>query len=222
RGERALQVRRPAVPGEDHDGAGRGGRRQFLRDRDAVQPRHLQVDDRDVGAVGDGGLDRAPTVPGLGDDLEVGLEVQQGREGGADQLLVVGEQYADHGSRTGSTASNVNTPSATVVRSRPPDRASRSDSPCSPELWASGRASPAPSLMTVSRTSSPVRTSSILHHLARLWRSTLVPASRPAAASPVATGPGSGPGSPSTVQRTPEEPSTRATASSWAARSTDR
>ena len=47
---------------------------------------------------------------------------------------------------SGSTASRVNTPSTTVVCSRPPALARRSDSPCSPELKASGPASPAPSL----------------------------------------------------------------------------
>ena len=64
---------------------------------DAVEPRHLDVEQRDVGAVLEHGRD--DVVPGrhLGDDLEVGLQAEQGRERAPHQRLVVGEQQPDHG-----------------------------------------------------------------------------------------------------------------------------
>ena len=67
---------------------------------DAVEARHLDVEQGDVGTVLEHrGHDRV-AVADLGDHLEVGLEAEQRGQGAADQGLVVGEQQADGHVRT--------------------------------------------------------------------------------------------------------------------------
>ena len=63
---------------------------------DPVEVRHADVHQDDVGAQRLGGVERGEAVGGLADDLEVGLGVEDDAEAGADELLVVGDQDADH------------------------------------------------------------------------------------------------------------------------------
>ena len=63
---------------------------------DPVEVRHPDVHEDDVGAQCLGGVDRGEAVGGFADDLEVGLGVEDDAEAGADELLVVGDQDADH------------------------------------------------------------------------------------------------------------------------------
>jgi hypothetical protein len=78
---------------------------------DAVQDRHLDVDQRDVGQVRHGERDRLTAVRGLGYHLDVVLGVQQRPEAGPDQGLIIGEQYPDHESTpNGSSARTRNPP----------------------------------------------------------------------------------------------------------------
>ena len=68
---------------------------------DAVDARHLHVHEHDVGAQLAGQLDGLGAVPGLADDLDVGLDRQDQPEPGADQRLVVDQEHPQrlsHGS----------------------------------------------------------------------------------------------------------------------------
>ena len=69
-------------------------------DRDAVEVGQLQVEDGDVGAQRAGQGERLAAGGGLGDHLEVVLEVQQGGERAPDEVLVVGQQDPNHAART--------------------------------------------------------------------------------------------------------------------------
>ena len=62
---------------------------------DAVEPRHPDVDQADVGAQSAGQVDRLDAVGGLGDHGDVGLVLQDEPQPAADHRLVVGEQHAD-------------------------------------------------------------------------------------------------------------------------------
>ena len=63
--------------------------------RDAVQARHLDVEQGHVGAGPPGLGDDLVAPADLGDHLEVGLEVEQRGQRAPDQRLVVGEQQPD-------------------------------------------------------------------------------------------------------------------------------
>ena len=76
-------------------GGDRGGRGE------AVEPGHLDVEQRDVGPVFEHRGHDLVAAPDLGHDLEVVLERQQRDERGADERLVVGDQQPDrHGTAT--------------------------------------------------------------------------------------------------------------------------
>ena len=82
-------------PGRRRDPAYLGG------GADPVEARHLDVEQRDVGPVLEHGRDDGVARRDLGDDLEVGLEAQQRRQGAAHERLVVGQQEPDrHGTTT--------------------------------------------------------------------------------------------------------------------------
>jgi hypothetical protein len=68
-----------------------------LRGRgEAVQSRHVDVEDGDVGPVRECGGQDLVTASGLGHDGEVGLEFQQRDQGSADHMLVFRQQNPDH------------------------------------------------------------------------------------------------------------------------------
>ena len=67
---------------------------------DAVEAGHLDVEQRHVGPVLEHGGEYGVAGPDLGDDLQVGLEPEQGRQGAAHEGLVVGEQQPDAHGRT--------------------------------------------------------------------------------------------------------------------------
>ena len=64
---------------------------------DAVEAGHLQVEHGDVGAQSASLGDGLRAGRGLADDLDVVLEVEHQGERHPDQVLVVGQQDADHG-----------------------------------------------------------------------------------------------------------------------------
>jgi NTE family protein len=133
--QRVEHVLVQAVVGEDHDvGAGESGIRRDPPGRlDAVHPRHLDVDQRDVGQVVPGLPDAFLAVRGLRHDLDVVLGVEQRPETAADQRLVVDEQNPDHGCATGSSACTRKPPSLRgAASSLPPSAVTRSRMPSSP------------------------------------------------------------------------------------------
>ena len=132
---------------------------ELFGDGDAVQARHLEVQDGDVGVVPAGHRDGLGAGRGLRDHVQVVLQAEQGGQGGADEVLVVGEQQPDHGAGSraaavvllvvvGSRASTVNQPpgSGPAVRC-PPEALTRSRSPARPcpGAW-NGSGGGAPSL----------------------------------------------------------------------------
>jgi hypothetical protein len=87
---------------------------------DAVESRHPDVHQDDVGPELDRQLDRRDAVTGLADDGHAGLLQDQG-EARPHQLLVVDDQHTHHAGATGSVARTVSpAPSVDVVSSRPP------------------------------------------------------------------------------------------------------
>nr|BFE69108.1 hypothetical protein GCM10020092_024090 [Actinoplanes digitatis] len=80
---------------DDHDGdrvrhLGSGQRAGGL---DAVEAGHPDVEEAHVGAQVPGQFDGAVPVGGLADDLDVRLRVEDHRESGADDLLIVGDHH---------------------------------------------------------------------------------------------------------------------------------
>ena len=97
---------------------------------------HPDVEQADVGPQLAGERHRLAPVGGLADHLDVGLGVEDHRQPGADELLVVGDEHAD-GHRAaparGSTASTVQPWSGPGPASRvPPSSAARSVMPTRP------------------------------------------------------------------------------------------
>ena len=95
-GEGALEVAGAPVAGDDQARHSRARRARSPATLDAVAVGHLQVEHGHVGTRRAGSGEGLGAVGGLGDDLEVVLEVEHLGEGAADQVLVVGEQHADH------------------------------------------------------------------------------------------------------------------------------
>ena len=58
--------------------------------------RHPDVHQAHVGAQRAGQLDRSASVGRLGDDLDVGVAVEDQSESGAHHLLVIRDQHSDH------------------------------------------------------------------------------------------------------------------------------
>ena len=63
---------------------------------EAIGAGHLDVEHGDVGAMLARGVHDRVAVVDLGDDLHVLLEADEGEERAADQVLVLGDQDADH------------------------------------------------------------------------------------------------------------------------------
>jgi hypothetical protein len=74
----------------------------------SVDPRKIDVDDRDVGPGLECGLDNSVAAVQLGDDIDVRLEAQEGDQGTADHMHVLGDQHLDHKASSGT--SNVSAP----------------------------------------------------------------------------------------------------------------
>jgi hypothetical protein len=95
------------VEGGEHEHARPVGHRDAARGLDAVDARHADVHEHDVGQCLPRARDRLGAVARLADDLDVGLRAQDHAKARAHEALVVGEQDADHraagsGSRTRS------------------------------------------------------------------------------------------------------------------------
>ena len=103
---------------------------------DAVEAGHADVEQAHVGAQPPGELDGPLPVGGLADDLDARLGVEDHREPGADDLLVVGDEHPDaHVAAPvrGSTAVTVQPRSGSGPASQvPPSRSARSIMPMSP------------------------------------------------------------------------------------------
>src|SRR5208282_6945244 len=100
----------------------------------AVDPRHLDVEERDVRMVRPGRCDYLVAAPDGCHDLEVLLQRQHDGQRAPDELLVIGQQQADHHALpsgesetrnrhpVGSCGPASTTPPAAATRSRNPDR----------------------------------------------------------------------------------------------------
>ena len=77
-------------------------------------------------------VDRLAAVGGLADDLDAGLGVEDHLQAGADDLLVVGDDDADHAPFLGSVAVTSQPPPVGPASSVPPSRAARSAMPATP------------------------------------------------------------------------------------------
>ena len=94
---------------------------------DAVDARHLDVHQHDIGVEGLCGASRLCTVGGLTDDDEVVLRGEDRSQTGAQQRLVVGQHDADHEPTAGVIAWRA----GRVVQRRKPEPVSRAvSSPC--------------------------------------------------------------------------------------------
>ena len=99
----------------------------------AVEPRHHEVEQDHVGVGARGGVDRGLAVAGLGDDLDVVLEVEERAQALAHDGVVVGEQDADHAGTSSRTV--VPAPSVESTVSVPPSSVARSSIDVSPSRW---------------------------------------------------------------------------------------
>ena len=94
-----------------------------------VQPGHAghrDVEHGHVGVLGQRALHRLDAVLGLGRDLHVGLALDQHRQAGADDAVVVCDQDADHGSLS---VTSVPAPGEERRSSSPPTSRARSAMP---------------------------------------------------------------------------------------------
>ena len=112
---------------------------------DAVQAGHADVEQAHVRAQPPGQLDGPPPVGGLADDLDVRLGVEDHREPGADDLLVVGDEHPDaHAAAPGARAARRSRSSrgrgSGPASQVPPSRSARSIMPISPYPARRGRA----------------------------------------------------------------------------------
>ena len=143
-----------------HHHAGRGElRKQPPGGLDPVQHRHADVHQHEVGPGPERALDGLAPVGCLGDDLDIGLGVEDEPEAAAHERLVVGEQDADHadaGVPSGSRARTVNpSRSARAASSSPPSMATRSRIPTSPCPLPGPPGCPEPVSATSSSTDPP-------------------------------------------------------------------
>jgi hypothetical protein len=86
-------------------------RRQLPGGLHAVQVRHAQVHEDDVGLERPALLDSLPTAPRLGHHPEVGLGLEQQAQAGPQQGVVVHQDDPDHGAPTEDTGSSASTAS---------------------------------------------------------------------------------------------------------------
>ena len=90
-----LHVGRVLVDGQhQHPGAGAFARHP-LRQFEAVQAGHRDVDDRDVGCDGADHRQRLAAIGGLADELDLGVGVEQRPDAREDDRMVVGQDDAD-------------------------------------------------------------------------------------------------------------------------------
>ena len=109
------------------------GPRELPRGRDAVQFRHPDVEQADVGSQPAGERHGGAPVGGLADDLDAGLGVEDHRQAGPDHFLIVGDQHPDHRPALGRVALTVQpSPGPGPASNVPPSSAARSVMPISP------------------------------------------------------------------------------------------
>src|SRR5271166_205594 len=96
-GEGPFEMPGPSVAGQDEAAAGGQLGDQLLGDSDPVQAGHLQIQHGHVRAVPAGHREGLVARGGLSYHLQDVLDRQQGGQRGADEVLVVGEEHADHG-----------------------------------------------------------------------------------------------------------------------------
>src|SRR5207244_8840074 len=84
--------------GEDQRRARRAALAQSLQDADAVETRHAEVEQDDVGLLALDDLQRLHTVDGLASDDDVGREAEEAAQALADDGLVFDDANADHAS----------------------------------------------------------------------------------------------------------------------------
>jgi hypothetical protein len=108
--------------GEDQHARLRRRQREDLAGRgQAVEARHADVHQHDVGAQARGERHRLVTVGGLAHHLEVGLGAQDHAKARAHELLVVGEHDLDHhATPSGRRARSAHPPSRRCPASRSP------------------------------------------------------------------------------------------------------
>src|SRR5262249_16227806 len=164
-----------AEGGDDEPLARRQRGAQGRRRRDAVQPRHLHVEQGDVGADLTGLLDHFVAPAHLGHDLQIGFQVQQRGQSTPHQCLVVGEQQADHTHTRSSKPPSCALPTVKLA----PAASTRSRRPTSPTPLPA----PPPAHPFIGPGPSPVTRFSLSVPLTRqcaapLWRTTLVTPSR--------------------------------------------
>ena len=90
-----VSARRSRCGRPDHTGTLRELPAQHGDDANAVDHRHLQVDDHNVGRVGQGTIEGLAAVCRGRDHLDVGLALEQRDQRLADQFLVIGDQHPD-------------------------------------------------------------------------------------------------------------------------------
>ena len=149
RGEELVVV----AEARQHDDPRARALAQALQRADAVEPRHHEVEQDHVGVGARGGVDRGLAVAGLGDDLDVVLEVEERAQALAHDRVVVGEQDADH-ARHLQPDGRAGAERRGRPCSVPPSSVARSSIDVSPSRWprTSGPAGskPQPSSVTVS------------------------------------------------------------------------
>src|SRR5579884_410581 len=145
--------------------------------------RHRDVEDHEIDVRGHRFLHRFGPIRGFGDDLEVGLGVEDALQAGADDRVVVGDQDPrderdrHQGSAAGtSSRTSAPPPLAVLTASAPPTRSARSRIPRKPPcpLSAVAGSRPRPS-SAIRRTTLPGPGSSTISTcVAPAWRATLV------------------------------------------------
>src|SRR5690606_38419961 len=125
------------------DGDRRRGADDLGAGGEAVLAGHADVEQGDIGTVGEGELHGLPPVTGLGHHLDGRVGGEDGTHPRPDHLVVVREQDPDHfSSSCGSVAVTSNSRSRGPARSVPPASRTCSRSPARPERPpAPGRAS---------------------------------------------------------------------------------
>src|SRR6266851_330132 len=180
--QRPKQIPGLAEPGQDEDLAIRKLLVQLSGGGQAVKPRHVNIEDRDIRPGPDRGFHDLIAALQLRDDLHVCFEGEQGHKRAADHVHVLGNQHTDHVISPGIQTRSRNLPSPVASAEIEPETASaRSASPVSPDPRPDGAR--APSLATSSQTPSSPAASAIEQLRASLCRSTLVVPSRTAQAS---------------------------------------
>lgn len=81
--------------GEDEDVGERRDLDDLAGGFDAIEVRHGDIDDGDIGGVEFGELDGFDTVRGFGDDGEGGIFFEDEAKAGAEEAMIVGEEDAD-------------------------------------------------------------------------------------------------------------------------------